>query len=134
MPVASAAPGWLELPALQRTVAEPELVTDPSGFRGSLDTWRDSSFLTPLGHLVSPEAPSGLGHGLVTPDGTVGGAPDTPTVSRVFDLPRSGGGGGGGGRGGGDVRPSGAPAVALQRLADSGGVEPLLSARPPAMQ
>ncbi|MDW6057732.1 hypothetical protein SAZ11_06330 [Streptomyces sp. FXJ1.4098] len=63
MPVASAAPGWLELPALQRTVAEPKLVTDPSGFRDSLDTWRDSSFLTPLGHLVSPEAPSGLGTG-----------------------------------------------------------------------
>lgn len=128
VPVASAAPGWLELPALQRTVAEPKLVTDPSGFRDSLDTWRDSSFLTPLGHLVSPEAPSGLGHGLVTPDGTVSGAPDTPTVSRVFDLPRSGGGGGG------DARPSGTPSVALQRAADSNVVEPLISARPPAMR
>ncbi|KAK1177597.1 hypothetical protein B7755_005085 [Streptomyces sp. NBS 14/10] len=115
------------MPALQRTVAEPELVTDPSGFRDSLDTWRDSSFLTPLGHLVSPEAPSGLGHGLATPGGTVGGGPDTPTVSRVFDLPRSGGGGG-------DVEPSGAPTVALQRVAGLSVVEPLISARPPAMR
>ncbi|MFD8379357.1 hypothetical protein ACFV2X_12610 [Streptomyces sp. NPDC059679] len=124
------------MPALQRTVAEPELVTDPSGFRGSLDTWRDSSFLTPLGHLVSPEAPSGLGHGLATPGvpqapdaGSAAGVPDTPTVSRVFDLPRSGGGGGGG-----DARPSGTPSVALQRIADSNVVEPLISARPPAMR
>ncbi|MEU5643973.1 hypothetical protein [Streptomyces milbemycinicus] len=122
------------MPPLQRTVAEPELVTDPNGFRGSLDTWRDSSFLTPLGHLVSPEAPSGLGHGLATPGvpqapdvGSTVGAPDTPTVSRGFDLPRSGGGGG-------DARPSGTPAVALQRVADSDVVEPLISARPPAMR
>ncbi|WP_238545521.1 MULTISPECIES: hypothetical protein [Streptomyces] len=123
------------MPPLQRTVAEPELVTDPNGFRGSLDTWRDSSFLTPLGHLVSPEAPSGLGHGLATPGvpqapdvGSTVGAPDTPTVSRVFGLPRSGGGGGG------DARPSGTPAVALQRVAGSDVVEPLISARPPAMR
>ncbi|MEU5610340.1 hypothetical protein AB0H03_16670 [Streptomyces sparsogenes] len=127
-----AVPGWLELPALQRTLAEPELVTDPGGFRGSLDTWRDSSFLTPLGHLVSPQAPSGLGHGLATPGAShppdadsTAGAPATPTVSRVFDPPRSGGG---------DPAPSGAPAVALQRVTDSGVMEPLTSARPPAMR
>ncbi|MES4909045.1 hypothetical protein [Streptomyces sp. NPDC000395] len=106
-------------------------MTDPGGFSGSLDTWRDASFLTPLGHLVSPEAPSGLAHGIATPgtsqapdaDTTVGG-PETPMVSRVFDAPRSGG----------DAQPSGTPAVALQRVADSGAVEPLISAHAPAMR
>ncbi|MFB7497238.1 hypothetical protein ACFC09_21555 [Streptomyces sp. NPDC056161] len=72
------APGWREVPPLQRTVGAPALVTDPVGFRGSLDTWRDTSFFTPLGHLVSPEAPSGLGHGLVAPSASAG----APTVSR----------------------------------------------------
>ncbi|MBI0299650.1 hypothetical protein JBE04_35630 [Streptomyces sp. PRKS01-29] len=62
-----ATPGWREVPPLQRTVAAPELVTDPAGFRAGLGTWQNASFLGTLGHLVSPEAPSGVGHGLATP-------------------------------------------------------------------
>ncbi|MBB4780149.1 hypothetical protein [Streptomyces rapamycinicus] len=93
-------PGWRELPPLQRTVAAPELVTDPSGFRAGLGTWQDASFLGTLGHLVSPQAPSGVGHGLATPPppaDTPNAARTPPTVSREagpvaareFATPRS---------------------------------------------
>ncbi|MER8158892.1 hypothetical protein [Streptomyces sp. NPDC094472] len=124
-----AVPGWREVPPLQRTVAAPELVTDPSGFRAGLGTWQNASFLGPLGHLVSPEAPSGVGHGLATPpplaDTSDPAARTPPTVSRdvapvvarEFATPRS------------------AP---VQRVAEGAAtldtpevVEPLISARPP---
>ncbi|MFC4496790.1 hypothetical protein ACFPA8_21900 [Streptomyces ovatisporus] len=64
---APAVPAWSELPPLQRALGTPPgLVSDPVGFRGSLSAWQDTSFQRPLGHLVSPEAPSGLGHGLTS--------------------------------------------------------------------
>lgn len=124
-----AVPGWREVPPLQRTVAPPELVTDPSGFRAGLGTWQNASFLGTLGHLVSPEAPSGVGHGLTTPPppadtpNPAARTPPTvsrevgPVVAREFATPRS------------------AP---VQRVAEGAAtldtpevVEPLISARPP---
>lgn len=73
-----AAAGWRELPPVQRTLTAPGLVTDPDGFRGSLGTWQDATLSTPLGHLVSPQAPSGLVHGLVASSGPT-------TVSRQVE-------------------------------------------------
>ncbi|MFD5112108.1 hypothetical protein ACFWNG_07330 [Streptomyces sp. NPDC058391] len=79
-PAGSARPaaGWRELPPVQRTLTAPGLVTDPDGFRGSLGTWQDATLTTPLGHLVSPQAPSGLVHGLVASSGPT-------TVSRQVE-------------------------------------------------
>ncbi|MFD7900062.1 hypothetical protein [Streptomyces sp. NPDC059743] len=83
---------WRELPPVQRTVTTPGLVTDPDGFRGSLSSWQDATLTTPLGHLVSPQAPSGLMHGLVASrgpttvsrraeDGVVASWPTAPTAA-----------------------------------------------------
>ncbi|MYZ36161.1 MULTISPECIES: hypothetical protein [unclassified Streptomyces] len=89
-PPGRAVAGWRELPPVQRTVTTPGLVTDPDGFRGSLGSWQDATLTTPLGHLVSPQAPSGLMHGLVASrgpttvsrwaeDGVVASWPTAPT-------------------------------------------------------
>ncbi|MFF8911013.1 hypothetical protein [Streptomyces olivaceoviridis] len=127
------------MPPLQRTVDAPALVTDPAGFRGSLGTWRDASFLGPLGHLMSPQAPSGLGHGLVVPSASA----EVPAVSREVSSAARGA----------VAAKSGMrlPVVPLQRAVDGGGffgpptphdasggvtVEtsaPLVSAAPPDM-
>ncbi|MEL5958921.1 hypothetical protein AADR41_29860 [Streptomyces sp. CLV115] len=56
-----------ELPPIQRMLAAQDLVIDPSGFQGSLATRQDTSLGTPLGHLVSPDAPTGLVHGITAP-------------------------------------------------------------------
>jgi hypothetical protein len=88
-PPAASTPGWREVPPLQRTVGSQDLVVDPDGFRGLLGTWRDASFSRPLGHLVSPEAPSGLAHGLAEPSPVPAQAPSPgPTpVTRHFPAP-----------------------------------------------
>ncbi|WP_370423273.1 hypothetical protein AB8O64_32790 [Streptomyces sp. QH1-20] len=108
---AGPADGWRELPPLQRALGDVALVTDPDGFRGSLNTWRNASFTTaPLGHEVSPEAPSGVGHGLASRSVATpvsGASEPAPAVSR-------------------DMAPS-APPVPLQRMVSG---EPLMSARP----
>lgn len=115
-----AAPAWRRSPPLPRTVTPLVPVTDPAAFRASLSTWQDASFTSPLGHLVSPEAPSGLGYGLATTA--------TPTVNRTetarqFDPPQS--------PGPGVTRSeraaTPAPATPLQRQT------PLTSAPPPQM-
>ncbi|EST36998.1 hypothetical protein N566_15415, partial [Streptomycetaceae bacterium MP113-05] len=76
---------WRDLPPVQRTLGDTGLMTGPDAFRGSLSTWQDVSFGTPLGHLVSPEAPSGLVHALAR--NTAG-----PVAAREAegDLPVSG--------------------------------------------
>ncbi|MEU3654792.1 hypothetical protein AB0E67_18635 [Streptomyces sp. NPDC032161] len=56
-----------ELPPIQRTVAAQGLITNPSGFQETLSTRRDVALGTPLGHLVSPDAPTGLVHGVTAP-------------------------------------------------------------------
>lgn len=58
---------WRDLPPLQRTTDDLGLLSDPGGFRASLDTWQDVSLSRPLGHLVSPEAPTGLLYGIASP-------------------------------------------------------------------
>ncbi|MET9662161.1 hypothetical protein [Streptomyces sp. NPDC006510] len=56
-----------QLPPIQRTLGNQDLVIDPSAFQGSLSTRQDTSLGTPLGHLVSPDAPTGLVHGITAP-------------------------------------------------------------------
>ncbi|MDX2296396.1 MULTISPECIES: hypothetical protein [Streptomyces] len=70
-PALPAAPGdrWdvSEIPPIQRTLGAPVLVTDPSAFERGLPTRRPTALSTPLGHLISAEAPSGLVEGVATP-------------------------------------------------------------------
>lgn len=65
-------PAWRTLPQIQRTTTPPALLTDPAGFRAGLHDQRGTSVTGQLGHLVSPQAPAGLAHGLIT-------APTGPT-------------------------------------------------------
>ncbi|MCX4970491.1 hypothetical protein OHA98_38240 [Streptomyces sp. NBC_00654] len=70
---------------IQRTVPEQDLVIGTSGFEQSLTTRQDTALGTPLGHLVSPEAPAGLVHGITSP------APVSPqtasTAQRSVEMP-----------------------------------------------
>ncbi|MEV1065561.1 hypothetical protein [Streptomyces sp. NPDC050263] len=57
--------GWRSTSPVQRTLSAPMgLLTDPRGFGQRLGTWQDPTVTGPLGHLVSAQAPSGVGHGL----------------------------------------------------------------------
>jgi hypothetical protein len=68
------------LPPIQRTLGAQELVMDPARFEASLPTRQGTALSTPLGHLVSPDAPSGLAHGISAP------AP-APRVQRTTAAP-----------------------------------------------
>ncbi|MFF9512135.1 hypothetical protein ACF1BU_28990 [Streptomyces sp. NPDC014724] len=79
-----------DLPPIQRTLGAQDLVIDPSGFQGSLSTRQDASLGTPLGHLVSPDAPTGLVHGVTAPlsPATVDRpSPVQRSVERSVELP-----------------------------------------------
>ncbi|WP_326766752.1 hypothetical protein OG978_21310 [Streptomyces sp. NBC_01591] len=79
-----------ELPPIQRTLGTQDLVIDPSGFQGSLSTRQDTSLGTPLGHLVSPDAPTGLVHGITAPATPVTADRPLPvqrSVERSVELP-----------------------------------------------
>ncbi|WP_239336645.1 hypothetical protein [Frankia sp. CiP3] len=84
-PSGSADPGWRWLPLLRRTVGEQDLLTDPDGFRDRLSTWQDPTFRTAPGHLVNPQAPAGLGYGLLRPATPVSGGRTAvgPLVQRL---------------------------------------------------
>lgn len=103
---------WRDLPPIQRTTGDLGLVTDPGGFRASLGTWQDVSLSRPLGHLVSPEAPSGMLYDVASaaPEPQRAATPEPGT--RSWEPPSSGT----------------HPAVALQRVLDGG---PLTSAAAP---
>ncbi|MEV8456206.1 hypothetical protein AB0467_27325 [Streptomyces sp. NPDC052095] len=86
-----------ELPPIQRTLGAQELTIDPAGFQGALSTRQDASLGTPLGHLISPEAPTGLVHGITAPAGPEAPAAPGPgavqrAVEGTVELPRRGGG------------------------------------------
>ncbi|MFH8514144.1 hypothetical protein ACH4CE_03170 [Streptomyces gelaticus] len=79
-----------DLPPIQRTLGTQDLVIDPSGFQGALSTRQDTSLGTPLGHLVSPDAPTGLVHGITAPADPVTAERPSPvqrTVERPGELP-----------------------------------------------
>lgn len=71
------------LAPVQRSVTGQDLVIDPGGFQAALTTRQDTALGTPLGHLVSPDAPAGLVHGvaLAAPGNPV------PAVQRTVDMP-----------------------------------------------
>ncbi|MCX4846571.1 hypothetical protein [Streptomyces sp. NBC_00893] len=71
-----------ELPPIQRMLGAQDLITDPSGFQGSLSTRQDTSLGTPLGHLVSPDAPTGLVHGITAPAPAESRSPVQRSVER----------------------------------------------------
>ncbi|MFJ8852720.1 hypothetical protein [Streptomyces sp. NPDC102437] len=75
-----------ELPPIQRTLGAQDLVIDPSGFQGSLSTRQDTSLGAPLGHLVSPDAPTGLVHGITAPAAPVTAEHPSP-VQRSVERP-----------------------------------------------
>ncbi|MFE4602500.1 hypothetical protein ACFRKE_16775, partial [Kitasatospora indigofera] len=52
---------------MQRAAATPALISDPTAFEGRLATRRNPMFHGRLGHLVSPQAPAGVLHGLLRP-------------------------------------------------------------------
>lgn len=73
----------LRLAPMQRTVPEQALVINPVGFQGALSTRQPTALSTPLGHLVSPDAPTGVLHGITSP---APGSP-VPAVQRSVDMP-----------------------------------------------
>ena len=50
---------WPALPPVQRVVSDPPVVVGTSGFEADLRTWQAPTFLAPLRHQVSAEAPTG---------------------------------------------------------------------------
>lgn len=68
---------------VQRSVTGQDLVIDPGGFQAALTTRQDTALGTPLGHLVSPDAPAGLVHGVAL---AAPGSP-APAVQRTVDMP-----------------------------------------------
>lgn len=53
-----------QLEPIQRVVSGQQLTVGPAEFEASLTTRQDTALSTPLGHLVSPDAPAGLVRGL----------------------------------------------------------------------
>ncbi|WP_330241940.1 hypothetical protein [Streptomyces sp. NBC_00525] len=72
------------LEPVQRSVTGQRLLIDPTGFEAGLTTRQDTALGTPLGHLVSPEAPAGLVGGVAD---AVAGSPPPPPVQRAVEMP-----------------------------------------------
>ncbi|WP_327173344.1 hypothetical protein OG471_39340 [Streptomyces sp. NBC_01336] len=71
------------LAPVQRSVTGQDLVIDPGGFQAALTTRQDTALGTPLGHLVSPDAPAGLVHGVAL---AAPGSP-APALQRTVGMP-----------------------------------------------
>lgn len=71
------------LAPVQRSVTAQDLVIDPGGFQAALTTRRETALGTPLGHLVSPDAPAGLVRGVAL---AAPGSP-APAVQRAAEMP-----------------------------------------------
>src|SRR5690349_11996081 len=99
--------GWRSVPPIQRAVADPALVSPPDRIRPALLSWRDPSFLAPLGHVVDPQAPAGYVHDAVIP------APEPVAPAGPADLAVAS-----------HAPVPAKPPTALQRLAQLAGVAP----------
>lgn len=74
------------LEPMQRGVSGQQLTLAPAQFEASLATRQDTALGRPLGHLVSPDAPSGLVHGVGEP-----ASPSPPVVAqRSVEMPLRG--------------------------------------------
>uniref|UniRef100_UPI000BEFDA7F hypothetical protein n=1 Tax=Streptomyces sp. sk226 TaxID=2034268 RepID=UPI000BEFDA7F len=81
------------LEPMRRLVSGQRLTSAPAEFEASLTTRQDTVLGTPLGHLVSPDAPAGLVRGI----GVAEPVPSSPVAAqRSVDMPLRG-----------DARPSG---------------------------
>ncbi|MFF9074880.1 hypothetical protein ACF1A9_21610 [Streptomyces sp. NPDC014872] len=79
-----------ELPPIQRTLTGQSLITNPSGFQETLSTRRDVALGTPLGHLVDPDAPTGLVHGVTAPAPAEHGGDSVQRSARAPEEVRGG--------------------------------------------
>lgn len=80
------------LEPIQRVVSGQQLTVGPTEFEASLTTRQDTALGTPLGHLVSPDAPAGLVRGLDVGVGVGVGVADfaaSPSRSPVDSSPSS---------------------------------------------
>ncbi|MEU0103132.1 hypothetical protein [Streptomyces sp. NPDC006267] len=82
------------LEPLQRVVSGQRLTVGPGEFEASLTTRRDTVLGTPLGHLVSPEAPAGLVRGVGVAESAPSPSPSPPqspvSAQRSVDVPSRG--------------------------------------------
>ncbi len=60
-------PGWTAVAPIQRSFDTLRPVSPRQEFADSLVSWHNPSFLAPLGHVVSPDAPAGVIHRLIEP-------------------------------------------------------------------
>lgn len=79
-PVAAPAPEWPTLPPIQRSVHPMRPVSPQQDFGDSLLSWRNPSFLAPLGHFVSADAPAGVIHQLIEPAASSATSPAGPAL------------------------------------------------------
>lgn len=85
------------LEPIQRVVSGQQLTVGPTEFEASLTTRQDTALGTPLGHLVSPDAPAGLVRGLGVGAGVGAGvgvgvadsaaSPSPVAAQRSVDMP-----------------------------------------------
>ncbi|MGH3941502.1 MAG: hypothetical protein ACRDTG_23310, partial [Pseudonocardiaceae bacterium] len=85
--VAAHTPEWTALPPIQRTLDALHPVAPQREFRNSLASWRNPSFLAPLGHLVSADAPAGVIHRLIEPAAPPHDHLNTPSLTFVTTRP-----------------------------------------------
>src|SRR5689334_8146756 len=82
-PVVARRREWADLAPVQRVIGEHPLIDPPGRFAGELASWQSPGLLAPLGHVVTPEEPSGVVEAVPV-------APAPPVVPR--DRPERGGG------------------------------------------
>lgn len=76
------------LEPIQRVVSGQHLTVAPAEFEASLTTRQDTALGTPLGHLVSPDAPAGLVRGVgVAESAPVPSSPSSVAAQRSVDMP-----------------------------------------------
>jgi hypothetical protein len=65
---------------MSRTIAEPPLINPVQRFSSELLSWRDPTYLAPLGHSIDPSGPSGVVSAPATPHA------ELPTTSQAMPL------------------------------------------------
>jgi hypothetical protein len=78
---------WRTLPPLPTVLRSPVTTAAVDAFSANLGTWRNPSFLSPLGHHVDPDGPAGLITSLVS----ASPSPEPVTYYRDRPLPPAGG-------------------------------------------
>ena len=79
-PFSARQPEWPTVAPIQRIVGTMRPVSPQQDFADSLTSWRNPSFLAPLGHLVSADAPAGVIHRLIEPAAPPARGPGDPAL------------------------------------------------------